>query len=54
MIAFGGTSIGSLAIGSAAHVWGLKATVVVTGLACLAITLYTVRGMRRDAGYVHP
>ena len=49
MIAFGGTSLGSLAIGAAAHVWGLASAVVATGLVCLTITVYTARAMRQDA-----
>ena len=34
MIAFGGTSLGSLVIGAAAKFWGLQSTVLVTGVLC--------------------
>ncbi|MGI9271630.1 MAG: MFS transporter [Woeseiaceae bacterium] len=34
MIAFGGTALGSLLVGTAANVWGLQNVVVVAGLTC--------------------
>jgi predicted MFS family arabinose efflux permease len=52
VIAFGGTSLGSLLVGSAAHAWGLQAVVVVAGLACsaaAALTLYHAAEKRRSA-----
>ena len=39
MIAFGGTAIGSLIVGSGSAVFGLQLTVVVTGLLCTAAAL---------------
>ena len=39
MIAFGGTALGSLLVGSTADVFGLQGTVIVTGLLCAAIAL---------------
>jgi len=36
MIAFGGTAVGSLLIGTAANVWGLQDVVIVAGLTCSA------------------
>ena len=38
-IAFGGTALGSLIVGSAAATFGLQATVIVTGLSCAAVAL---------------
>lgn len=49
-IALGGTSLGSLLIGGAAHYFGLQASVVAAGLLSAATTLYLVwrrRGERR-------
>ena len=39
MIAFGGTALGSLLVGTAANVWGLQNVVVVAGLTCSAAAL---------------
>ena len=39
MIAFGGTAIGSLVVGSGSAIFGLQLTVVVTGLLCAAVAL---------------
>jgi MFS family permease len=39
MIAFGGTAIGSLIVGSSSAVFGLQQTVIVTGLLCTAAAL---------------
>lgn len=39
MIAFGGTAIGSLVVGSAAATFGLQSTVVVTGVLCAGAAL---------------
>jgi MFS family permease len=47
MIAFGGTSLGSLLVGAAAHVFGLKQAVIATGVLCVAITVLNV--LRRRA-----
>jgi predicted MFS family arabinose efflux permease len=41
MIAFGGTAIGSLIIGSAASLFGLQETVLVAGLLCVVAALLT-------------
>lgn len=52
VIAFGGTSLGSLLIGSAAHAWGLQRVVFVAGIACsvaAALSLYRGAEKRRDA-----
>ncbi len=43
MIAFGGTSLGSLIIGAAASVWGLQTAVVAAGLCCAVASLLTMR-----------
>ena len=40
MIAFGGTALGSLVVGSAAAAYGLQATVIVTGIFCAAVPLF--------------
>lgn len=40
MIAFGGTSLGSLAVGAAAHTWGLQSAVIATGSLCLIIAIF--------------
>jgi MFS family permease len=50
MIAFGGTSLGSLVIGAAAKYWGLQPTVAVTGALCsiLAIGSGWLVKARRD------
>jgi MFS family permease len=42
MIAFGGTSLGSLLVGAAAHVFGLQPAVVATGVLCVTITMLNV------------
>ncbi len=39
MIAFGGTAIGSIVVGTAASIFGLQATVVITGLLCGGVAL---------------
>ncbi len=39
MIAFGGTAIGSLIVGSGSAIFGLQATVMLTGLLCVAAAL---------------
>jgi MFS family permease len=39
MIAFGGTALGSLAVGSVSSILGLQITVIATGLLCAAIAL---------------
>jgi MFS family permease len=45
MIAFGGTSLGSLAVGAAAHIWGLQSAVIATGILCLIIAMFaSLRG----------
>ena len=36
MIAFGGTALGSLVIGTASAAFGLQGTIVVTGILCVA------------------
>ena len=40
MIAFGGTALGSLIVGSASAAFGLQATIVVTGVLCAAAPLF--------------
>jgi predicted MFS family arabinose efflux permease len=40
MIAFGGTSLGSLAVGAAAHIWGLQSAVIATGILSLIIAMF--------------
>ena len=39
LIAFGGTALGSLVVGTAAAVFGLQETVIVSGIACAAVAL---------------
>ena len=39
MIAFGGTSLGSLVIGAAAKFWGLQPTVAMTGVLCAILAV---------------
>lgn len=39
MIAFGGTALGSVLVGSAANVWGLQNVVIIAGLTCSAAAL---------------
>ncbi len=39
MIAFGGTAIGSLVVGSGSAMFGLQLTVIATGLSCAAVAL---------------
>jgi hypothetical protein len=39
MIAFGGTSLGSLVIGAAANFWGLQPTVAMTGALCSVLAI---------------
>ena len=43
MIVFGGTSLGSLAVGAAASVWGLQNAVVAAGVLCAGATVLTAR-----------
>ena len=43
MIAFGGTSLGSLIIGAAASAWGLQAAVAGAGVICALVSLVTLR-----------
>ena len=43
MIVFGGTSLGSLAVGAAASVWGLQNAVVAAGVLCAGATILTAR-----------
>ena len=43
MIAFGGTSLGSLIIGASASAWGLQIAVAGAGLVCALVTLATLR-----------
>jgi len=40
MIAFGGTAMGSLLIGTAANAWGLQEVVIVSGLLCSTAALF--------------
>lgn len=40
MIAFGGTALGSLLIGTAANIWGLQEVVIVSGLLCSTAALF--------------
>ena len=42
MIAFGGTALGSLLVGTAANVWGLQDVVIVSGVACSAAALLSM------------
>ena len=48
MIAFGGTSLGSLVIGAAARVWELQPAVTATGLVCAALAIVAGRSARAD------
>ena len=41
MIAFGGTAVGSIVVGSCAAAFGLQGTVIVTGLLCGAVAFLT-------------
>ena len=43
MIVFGGTSLGSLAVGAAASIWGLQNAVIATGAILAVATLLTLR-----------
>lgn len=47
MIAFGGTSLGSLLIGAAANAWGLQTAVPVAGALCAIGALLTMRAARQ-------
>ncbi len=40
MIAFGGTALGSLLVGTAANIWGLQEVVIVSGLLCSTAALF--------------
>jgi MFS family permease len=40
VIAFGGTALGSLLIGTAANIWGLQEVVIVSGLLCSTAALF--------------
>lgn len=42
MIAFGGTALGSVLVGSAANVWGLQNVVIVAGLTCSVAAMLSV------------
>lgn len=46
MIAFGGTSLGSLLVGAAASAWGLNDAVMVAGALCAAATALSMRQRR--------
>ena len=43
MIAFGGTAVGSIVVGSASSSFGLQSTVIVTGVLCAAAALLATR-----------
>ncbi len=49
MIAFGGTSIGSLAVGISASIWGLQNAVVATGALCAIAALISALISKRRA-----
>jgi MFS family permease len=40
MIAFGGTALGSLLVGTAANIWGLQEVVIVSGMLCSTAALF--------------
>ena len=42
MVAFGGTALGGLVVGSAATVWGLQNAVIVTGVLCVVAAVLSV------------
>ncbi|HET6564292.1 MAG TPA: hypothetical protein VFG52_02665, partial [Xanthomonadales bacterium] len=46
LIAFGGTSFGSMLVGTTAHFWGLQPAVVVSGLLCTALS---IPGLKRPS-----
>ena len=46
MIAFGGTALGGLIVGSAATVWGLQNAVLVTGVLCAAAAAFSAKQKR--------
>lgn len=46
MIAFGGTSLGSLVVGAAASLWALENAIVAAGAACALATLLSLRRRR--------
>jgi len=48
MIAFGGTSLGALLVGSTAHFAGLKAAVVSAGIICAGMTSWKIWRRQRD------
>ncbi len=51
VIAFGGTALGSLIVGSAATAWGLQNVVLLTGIACClaaAASRYHRNALRRE------
>ena len=48
MIAFGGTALGSLIIGTSADWFGLQHTVVVSGILCVVIALLAPTGDAAD------
>ncbi|MGB5354353.1 MAG: MFS transporter, partial [Woeseia sp.] len=50
MIAFGGTSLGALLVGTAAHAWGLQIAVFGIGVLCVAAAL-VARGKRKAWNY---
>lgn len=43
MIAFGGTSLGSVIVGAAAHQWGLQAAIIAAGLSCALGSVLTLQ-----------
>ena len=43
IVAFGGTALGGLLVGTASTVWGLQNTVIVTGLMCTAAAVLSAR-----------
>jgi MFS family permease len=47
MIAFGGTSLGSLLVGVAAHLFGLQPSIIATGVLCFVIALLSATGQKR-------
>jgi len=48
MIAFGGTALGSLAVGTASAVFGLQVTVMITGFLCSAAALIALNIPRQS------
>ena len=50
MIAFGGTALGGLIVGSAATVWGLQNAVLVTGVLCAAAAAFSAKKWGQSRG----